>query len=112
MSANQQIRLDLDGLTRDAKALGSVGSGLTSAAATAGSVSISAGAFGLLNSYMAGPINLLAQRSSSLIRSTGELASAMETGVTTTVADLTKVEESVAEYVARINEIIAGIPQP
>ena len=112
MSANQQIRLDTDGLTADARALGAVGEDLNSVAATAGGVSIGSSAFGTLNSYLAGPVNLLARRSSELIGAAGELASAMETGVTTTVKDLTAVEESVAAQVARINEIIASVTKP
>ena len=91
------IEMDTAALTRAAGDLEDAGSRLSGLAGTAGGVGVSATAFGSMNSYLGGPIESAAQRTTDLLRAAGEVVTALGAGARAAADDWAEYEQSTAQ---------------
>lgn len=92
-----RIEIDPETLDRAARDLAESGGRLTDAATTAGSVTVSATAFGSMNSYLGDPIAQAARQTTELLRVSGDVVSALGAGARAAAADWRAYEDDVAQ---------------
>jgi hypothetical protein len=89
------IEIDSAALRGAARDLGEAGDRLAAIAADAGSVGISAGAFGTMNSYLGGPVAVAARHTTDLIRETGAVVTALGASAQAAADDFAAYEDDV-----------------
>ena len=103
-----EIEMDTAALTRAAGDLEDAGGRLTSLSSDAGSVRVSASAFGAMNSFLAGPIELAASRTTELIGAAGAVVSALAAGARAAAADWEQYEDDTAQTFSAAQADLAG----
>lgn len=103
-----EIEMDTAALTRAASDLEDAGGRLTGLASEAGSVNVSAGAFGAMNSYLAGPVEIAASRTTELLGVAGAVVSALAAGARAAAADWEEYEEGTAQTFSAAQADLAG----
>lgn len=91
------IRMDTEALTRAAGDLEDAGGRLAGIAGRAGGAGVSADAFGSMNSYLAGPIQDAASRTTELLRAAGGVVTALGAGARAAADDWARYEEDTAQ---------------
>ena len=102
------IEIDAEALEQAARELADAGGRLTGAAADAGGVTISAHAFGSMNSYLGAPITLAAGRTTDLLRAVGDVVSALGVAVKDAAADFAEYESGVSQSLTEAEADLAG----
>lgn len=103
-----RIEIDPEALEQASRDLADAGGRLTGAAADAGGAGVSAQAFGTMNSYLAGPVSQAARQTTELLRTAGDVVSALGAAAQAAGGDFTEYESGVSEFLTEADADLAG----
>lgn len=103
-----RIEIDPEALEQASRDLADAGRRVTGSAATAGSVAVSAHAFGSMNSYLGGSIALAARHTVELLRVAGDVTSALGVAAHEAAEEWTEYEEGVSSSLTAADADLAA----
>jgi hypothetical protein len=103
-----RIEIDAEALERASRDLADVGGRVTATAGDAGGVTISTQAFGSMNSYLGGPVSLAARHTTEVLRTVGDVVSALGVAAQAAADDFTDFESGVSQTFSAAEADLAG----
>lgn len=107
-AAGDRIEIDAETLERASRDLVEAGGRIAGAAATAGGATVSAHAFGAMNSYLGTSIAGTARGTTDLLRTIGDVVNALGVAAQSAADDFAAYEAGVADSLAEAAADLAG----